>query len=130
MVVQPPRSIFRRDKTTLAGLVSPSAFCQRNSPPVVNASPIGKRTPPSSTGPTAVPSADVRVAEDGAVGEVDELAGFGVAPVEKPNAAADVWLNRCAAAERKEAHSGGDRQDTQLQVLLDLGAVDRATKSR
>src|SRR5688572_4876275 len=63
------------------------------------------------------------VAEDGAVVEIDELAGFAVAPVDDPGANPDVGLHCRVTAGGNEADAGGDGDETQLELLLDLAAV-------
>jgi hypothetical protein len=69
--------------------------------------------------------------EHGVVAEVDEVPGFGVAPVDRANPRADVGLH-AAVPDRQKPHRRGDRHHAQLQPLLDLrvgrdvdgGAVD------
>jgi hypothetical protein len=66
--------------------------------------------------------ADIRVAEDRRV-EVDELARLGVAPPEQADTAADVRLHRRVPSEWQEAERRRERDDAQLELLLDFREV-------
>src|SRR5206468_398083 len=73
--------------------------------------------------PHARAGADERVAEDAVVGLIHEIAGFAVAPAQHADAAADVGLDRSVMSERQKANRRGERDDAQLQLLLDLALI-------
>lgn len=73
--------------------------------------------------PRLAAAGHVGLAEDRVVGEVDELARLAVPPVEQADAHAKVRLHRVVLAERKHAHGGGERDEAEAKILIDLAAV-------
>src|ERR1051326_3086017 len=68
-------------------------------------------------------AAGERSAEDRVVGEVDELPGLLVPPREDADARAEVRHESRPPSDRQPADRRGERDDAQLQILFDLGAV-------